>query len=290
MKKISGSEEVARMYVDNDSLSTRLGFHDKYSVNGYGFRNWTFDQYEFHDGMAVLELACGTGGIWAGRESRIPGGVKIILSDLSPPMVDKASELLADVPLFSFERIDINNIPHADGSFDAVIANHMLYHVPDINAALSEVNRVLTDDGVFYATTLGKNSLKELRDIYRKLEGRASFSYSEDVSFTLENGASYLQKHFGRIEKREYVDSLRVTDAGDLIDYIMSYNEIPDPVRGELRELVEGGFSDDGIFLYKRSRASSYAGSDDRGVRAGNNRRRSARRNAEPAGKNGIHI
>jgi ubiquinone/menaquinone biosynthesis C-methylase UbiE len=33
-------------------------------------------------------------------------------------------------------KIDIQNIPFPDNCFDVVIANYMLYHVPDLDAAL----------------------------------------------------------------------------------------------------------------------------------------------------------
>jgi len=159
------SERVSELYVKKDTLSIRIDFHNKYSVNKYGFANWTFDQYELKNGMRVLELACGTAGIWAGRAEKIPPGVKIILSDISPLMLSKARDNLRNEPGFYFEEIDIQKIPHENESFGAVIANHMLYHVPDIDLALSEVRRVLKSGGKFYATTLGRDSLKELNEI-----------------------------------------------------------------------------------------------------------------------------
>ncbi|MEI6580515.1 MAG: class I SAM-dependent methyltransferase, partial [Eubacteriales bacterium] len=94
-------------------------------------------------------------------------------------MVDQAKALFSHNPIFTFEQIDIQDIPYENNSFDIVIANHMLYHVPNMEKALSEVFRVLKPDGCFYATTLGRNSLKELQDIYYTLGDKASFSFSE---------------------------------------------------------------------------------------------------------------
>lgn len=45
--------------------------------------------------------------------------------------------------------VNIEEIPYKDEQFDRVIANMMLYHVPNIQKALSEVNRVLKDGGIF---------------------------------------------------------------------------------------------------------------------------------------------
>lgn len=58
-------------------------------------------------------------------------------------------------------KIDITDIPFEDGSFDFAIANHMLYHVPDLDKAIGEVHRVLKPDGVFYATTTGGRGLSD---------------------------------------------------------------------------------------------------------------------------------
>ena len=48
---------------------------------------------------------------------------------------------------FTFGKIDAQSIPYEKDSFDAVIANHMLYHVPDLARTLSEIRRVLRPEG-----------------------------------------------------------------------------------------------------------------------------------------------
>lgn len=46
------------------------------------------------------------------------------------------------------ERINMLDIPYNDGSFDLVIANHVLEHVADDLRALSEIRRVLSQGGL----------------------------------------------------------------------------------------------------------------------------------------------
>lgn len=48
----------------------------------------------------------------------------------------------------TFEKINLQAIPYDDESFDLVIANHVLEHVDDLNAALMQINRVLKPDGL----------------------------------------------------------------------------------------------------------------------------------------------
>ena len=234
---------IAKLYINQDTLSVRIDLHKKYSVNQYGWHNWVFDQFAFGENMKVLELGCGTGDIWIGREKQIPQNTKIILSDISPLMSGKAKDNLENNENFTFELFDIRKIPYNENEFDIVIANHILYHVTNPETALTEVSRVLKPGGVFYASTLGENSLKELTDIYRKHEKKVKFYYAKDISFSLDNGETLLKNHFSKIEKRLYIDSLEVTSAENLMDYILSYNDIPKNIQkkilGEIKNEIE---------------------------------------------------
>jgi ubiquinone/menaquinone biosynthesis C-methylase UbiE len=244
---INDRERVAALYVEKDTLSTRIDLHQKYSVNPYGWFNWVFDQYALEENMRVLELGCGSGAVWQGREEKLPPGLRVLLTDFSPLMVEKAKAALTGSS-FSFGQVDAGNIPFPDGSFDAVIANHMLYHVPDMAGALAEISRVLVAGGHFYATTVGAGSRRELTAIYRQMEGEATFTYLVDNPFTLDNGRELLTPYFSAVERRDYEDALRVTNPDDLVAYILSYNSVPDESKDRLTKLVESGFSAEGVF------------------------------------------
>jgi len=248
---MANTERVKDLYVKQDTLTTRMGLHHKYSVNQYGFGNWVFDQYSIAGNMKILELGCGTAVIWQNRDARIPQGVQITLSDFSPLMVEKARNLLQHNPVFSFTQVNIEEIPYDNDSFDIVIANHMLYHVPDKDKALAEVRRVLKPGGYFYATTAGEVSYQEITDIKRRFDDKANFSYPKNLSFTLESGTALLEKFFANIEQRHYIDALEVTDAGDLMEYIESDNEIPADIYDDFYRLICEGFVD-GVFKIRK--------------------------------------
>ena len=76
-------------------------------------------------------------------------------------MIETTKRNLAALPNTEYRVIDIQDIPYAEGEFDAVIANMMLYHVPDLNRGLSEVRRVLKKDGTFYCATYGEHGIVE---------------------------------------------------------------------------------------------------------------------------------
>ena len=158
---INDSNAVKEQYSSSGNLSTRISIHDKYSTNKTGFGNWIFSNYDIRDGMKVLELGCGTGSMWKGHEDAIRRCGELVLSDFSEAMVEKAKETIGEYPNVTYKQIDIMDIPFEDDAFDVVIANMMLYHVPDISRGLKEVRRVLKADGSFYCATFGIHGIME---------------------------------------------------------------------------------------------------------------------------------
>src|ERR1700683_2753522 len=63
---------------------------------------------------------------------------------------------------------DITALPFRDGTFDVVLAAHMLYHVPDRPAAVRELRRVLAPGGVCIAVTNGARHLRSLRGLVER--------------------------------------------------------------------------------------------------------------------------
>lgn len=219
MSEINDTAAVKQQYASAANLNTRISIHDKYSTNRMGFGNWIFSNYSIRPGMKVLELGCGTGGMWKNREPLISACSELILSDLSEGMVAAARENIGSHGNVTYRLIDIQDIPYDDGTFDAVIANMMLYHVPEIGKGLAEVRRVLNPGGRFYAATYGEHGIVEY------LSGLLSAYGVEDhlnKNFTLQNGHDILSRVFSKVEMLEYRDSLAVTEVDDLVEYIYS--------------------------------------------------------------------
>ena len=120
----------------------------------------------------------------------------MVLSDFSPGMLREAQNEIGGVhPRMDFMQIDAQSIPFKDRTFDVIIANQMLYHVPDMERALSEIHRVLRSPGILYAATGGKTDGLGLKDWVRKAQPRIDEKTKDielDQSFSLENGASAL--------------------------------------------------------------------------------------------------
>ena len=245
MNQLTNSGILANQYGTSDKLNTRISIHSKYSTNKQGFGNWITGHYRFPEGASVLELGCGTGDMWKGRSSLIRRCSRLVLSDFSGGMLDKAKENLGSERGIEYRVIDIQDIPFPDHSFDAVIANMMLYHVPDLEKGLREVRRVLKEDGTFYCATYGEHGMMQY---IGSLFSGYGIETMINTHFTLQNGNDALNPFFEDVERADYVDSLAVTDVEDLADYIFSLSGMADlrklprgTVRSVLAEHMENG-------------------------------------------------
>ena len=217
MNDLNQADAVRRQYASSGNLQTRISIHEKYSVNKQGFGNWIAEHYDFPAGASVLELGCGTGSFWQHRDGQIHSFSRLVLSDLSEGMLQTAKETLRRFESVEYRTADIQSIPFADSLFDAVIANMMLYHVPDIHRGLVEVRRVLKPGGTFCCATYGEHGIMEyIGSLFGVGADQANHS------FTLQNGAAQLLDHFSAVQRFDYPDSLAVTDVRDLADYIRS--------------------------------------------------------------------
>ena len=245
-------------YKDSSSLDARITLHQRFSTNPQGWFNWVFDTLiKLPVKANVLELGCGSGEMWKECASRIPAGWVITLTDLSDGMLDAAWRNL--VPLgrnFKFEQMDAQSILYGDKSFDAVIANHMLYHVPDREKALAEIKRVLKDDGHLIATTVGNAHIQEIVQWLKRVRTKEQpLRFSSP--FTLENGLEQLKNVFSQVKMSRYVDNLEVTEIDPLFAYIrssISAVDLSEEKLGELKKDLTAVLEKEGkIFITKDS-------------------------------------
>lgn len=223
IENMTNSKIVNEQYSNTHNLEIRKSLHEKYSVNKIGFQKWQFDQYAFAPNLKVLELGSGRGELWNyyfENEQLMNFNMEITLSDFADGMVSYLQDIYKKES-FHIQNIDICNIPYKNDTFDLVIANSMLYHVHNIDLALSEVKRVMKKNAVFYTSTLGLNGMTQY--LYHAFDHLGiPYENGINISFTMQNGMEQLKKHFSKVEKRDYEDSLKIDKIEDYLDYIYS--------------------------------------------------------------------
>ena len=212
--------EIVKQYKDSNNLMVRISLHDQFSTNKTGWFNWLFEQIDFSTVYRLLEIGCGNGKLWENNHYNLRNR-EIFLSDNSEGMIEEVKEKLGND--YNYLVIDCHNIPFKNNYFDTIIANHVLFYLKDLDLGLSQISRVLKSRGTFYCTTYSKKHMQEIDEIAKNFDKRISLS-DEPLSdyFGLENGHEILSKYFNYIELRKYEDSLMITQAQPLIDYILS--------------------------------------------------------------------
>lgn len=221
---LSDPRFVAEQYRSSDHFDARVRIYELFDVREERWPAWLFARLGLRAGERVLEVGCGTGMLWRQNAARIPAGAALTLTDSSRGMLGAARVALASLaPAPRFALADAQRLPFPDRSFDLVLANHMLYHVPDRHRALAELARVLAAGGRLVAATNAWTHLIELRElVHRAGLPRALPPRRDAADFDLEAAAEEIATLLPveRVERRD--SALEVTDVDVLVAYVRS--------------------------------------------------------------------
>lgn len=117
--------------------------------------------------LRLLDAGCGTGS-YAAALRRFVGAIDAV--DLNPSMLDVARVKLDGVPgcPVALHEAGIDALPFEDASFDAVVVNQVLHHLPDLRhdgwpmlrRVLAELARVLRPGGAAVVNTCSHEQLR----------------------------------------------------------------------------------------------------------------------------------
>jgi SAM-dependent methyltransferase len=130
--------------------------------------------------------------------------------------LDSSAAMVAASTALGIKTIlgDVRNLPFPDGSFDAVVAAWMLYHVLPLDQGLAELSRVIRPGGRLVAITNGRAHLNEL--------WAAVGADRDEPSFSVENGAGHLSEYFSAIQRHDTATHATFPDRDTAAGYLRS--------------------------------------------------------------------
>jgi ubiquinone/menaquinone biosynthesis C-methylase UbiE len=143
-------EALIRAYPEIDFLVAEGRVSSRYMVSIHeAFYQFAAEQVE---GGSVLDAGCGTGFGTALIANRAETSVGI---DLKDKLLRYGREQYGREGL-EFVRMDVGRLGFADDSFDVVVADELLEHLPEHRPFLDEAARVLRPGGLFVCATVNR--------------------------------------------------------------------------------------------------------------------------------------
>jgi SAM-dependent methyltransferase len=134
---------------------------------------------------------------------------------------------------------DAQRLPLADDCADVGLAMHMLYHVPDVAAAVGELRRVVRPGGMLLASANSSHSMLELYDMFDAVIsaqlGRPVRAMP-GLSFTVETGRDLLGAAFTDVTRHSHEVLLAIPDPAVVVSYLDSVRE---PILANLGEPLD---------------------------------------------------
>ncbi len=150
----------------NNFINNKKELFDRWA-NSY---DWTFpsfiyqaihkrllSQVELSPNANVLDLGCGTGRLLDRLATKFPE-IRATGLDLSPQMLRVARQNNRHRPRLIYLEGNAENLPFAEGQFDAVFNTISFLHYPQPDQVLKEVARVLSPGGKFYLVDITFNN------------------------------------------------------------------------------------------------------------------------------------
>lgn len=211
-------------YADDRHLRSRVAIY-AYAERAADPR-WRTSVIPWDGTQIVADVGCGNG---FDLRQIVPQGRcrHAIGVDLSAGMLRSLEDLRQSGGL-SLAQADAQRLPLPDGSVDVALAMHMLYHVPDVPAAIRELRRITKAGGTVLAST---NSSAHLAEINELLGAAISSQLDRPVraapadSLTTQTGTAMLGQQFSSITLRTLDVPLSIPTAQPVITYVNSIRE-----------------------------------------------------------------
>jgi ubiquinone/menaquinone biosynthesis C-methylase UbiE len=110
-------------------------------------RDAVLERLALQRGERVLDVGSGPGLLAEQMAARVGPTGEVVGVDISESMVRMARDRCRHLPQVSFEQAEATGLPSVAGRFDVVVCTQVLEYVPDVEAAIAELVRVLRPGG-----------------------------------------------------------------------------------------------------------------------------------------------
>ena len=117
----------------------------------------------------ILDLGCGT-GFCSRRLKQEFSKAKVTGIDIAPGMIEQAKKQQGLFKKVNYEVADADELPFKDASLDLVFSSLTIQWLPNLKHTFKEINRVLKPGGLLLFSTLGPDTLMELRESWGKVD------------------------------------------------------------------------------------------------------------------------
>ncbi|GAB4511441.1 MAG: hypothetical protein OHK0046_09510 [Anaerolineae bacterium] len=223
-------QTVQQIYQNDEDLRTRQDIHAKYTVPSINYVDWVIQNILWRGDEHVLDVGSGSGSYHPALQKLYPN-VSYFGFDVSAGMLDNHPAKDRVI------QADAQKIPFQDHTFDVIMANHMVYHLQDIEAGLTEFKRLLKPEGLLMVATNSTQSMPELQVLMRRAillltrTGSAHIQPPRPASdlFALENGSRRLSRHFYAVVRYDLPSKLVFPEIDPIMQYLESTRAMREP-------------------------------------------------------------
>ena len=232
--RVTSRERLGEQYADDARLALRQETHRRYSERPDNTPRWVLDLLAPGPGDLVLDAGAGNGAYHPALQGR---GARIVAVEREMGMIRSVSDSTA-----SYVAGDVTVVPLPADAVDHSMANHVLYHVPDIPAALMELARVTRSGGRVALTTNGDRRESPLQQLHERAARERGID--ADVPITTDRfgdqNLGQVRRVFPDAAKFEQVNALVFRTAEPVLAYYGSgpVDSVREPTADTRRELV----------------------------------------------------
>jgi len=226
---LNDPKRFKRFYATSQRIRELNEARERFSHPHIDFPKWALEGIQWRGDERILDIGCGYGAYYERLIERHP--------DIQYFGIDLSEGMLRQHPAYETGRLafgEATQLPFANETFDVVMANNMLYHIPDVEAAIREVKRVIKPDGVMMAATHSIQTMPELRMLIRRAiiiltrANPSSVRPPMTVSdlFSLETGTRFLSRYFYGVCRFEIPTTLVFHNENDFLGYLDNLRDL----------------------------------------------------------------